>query len=104
MKKLFLIFALMIGGTSINTLQVYATPSIQTCDPNSPCLYTGNAKSVTGSRETIKITVKIGTDKNYIATCSDGNTFYVFQSVTDADKSYGSYYINRNGHKYYFNM
>lgn len=78
------------------------TAAAQTCDPSSPCLYTGSAKTVGGS--SVSISVKMDVHGNYVAEVNGKGTFYVLVSQTDEEKSRGSYYINVGGNKYYFSM
>lgn len=100
MKKLVLILALAIGVPVVST-----TTSVlvaQTCAPDSPCLYTGNATSSNGWTKTI--TVKMDTNGNWVAEVSGHGTYYVFQSNSAADQEHGNYYVSVKGTKYYFNM
>lgn len=99
MKKLFLILILAIGVPVVSTTT--SVVSAQTCDINSPCLYTGGAKSESGGKKTI--TVKISTNGRFVAECSHG-VFYVFESTSEEDKKEGSHYVNIDGDKYYFDM
>lgn len=101
MKKLLLAVALLTGAAGI--VPSFAPEAIaQTCDPQSPCLYTGNATSTGGGVR--KITVKMDANRQFVASVEGEGTFYVLESTTDADKSNGAYYVNINGIKYYFNM
>lgn len=102
MKKVLLVVAFLMGGTAIIPSMSFPTVA-QTCDPNSPCLYTGTAVN-SNSTSSVSITVKMDRNGNYIAEVANKGTFYVFESRTDDDKSHGAYYINIDGRKYYFNM
>ncbi len=100
MKKLVLILALAIGVPVVST-----TTSVlvaQTCAPDSPCLYTGNAESPKGGA--VGITVKMDKNGNWVAKVSGYGTYYVFQSNSAEDQKHGNYYVSVNGNKYYFNM
>lgn len=101
MKKIFLALALAFGGVAVS-LPSYSVVAPQTCDINDPCLYTGIAKTAKGT--TIPITVKVNKDRIYIAITGDGSTYYVMESTTEEDRSHGTYYINVNGSKFYFDM
>ena len=101
MKKLVLILALAIGVPVVST-----TTSVlvaQTCDPDSPCLYTGSAYSSSG-KNSVVITVKMDKNGNWVAEVVHKGTYYVFESRSAADQEYGNYYVSVDGTKYYFNM
>lgn len=101
MKKLLLAMALLTGAAGI--VPSFAPEAMaQTCDPQSPCLYTGNATSTGGG--TKEITVKFDANREPVAEVAGHGTFYVMRSETEADKAYGSHYVNIKGTKYYFNM
>ena len=102
MKKVLLAAAILMGGASAVVPALTVTASAQTCDPNSPCLYTGDAENPTKSR--IKIVVKYDKNGQPVAEVANQGTFYVFKSETDEDKANGSHYVNVNGSKYYFSM
>ena len=91
--------ALAIGVPVVST-----TTSVlvaQTCAPDSPCLYTGTAKS---GGAAIRITVKVDKNGNWVAEVPNCGTYYVFESRSAADQKYGNYYVSVGGRKYYFNM
>lgn len=101
MKKLLLAAVLITGAAGI--APSFAPEAMaQTCDPQSPCLYTGKATS--SSSGTKEITVKMDANRQFVATVSGHGTFYVLESTTETDKSHGAYYVNIDGTKYYFNM
>lgn len=101
MKKLILISALLLGGATVSTT-VYAKPIPQVCDPNSPCIYTGTATAL--NQNSCYITVQYDKKGNLVANVKNNGTYYVMKSETDEDKKHGTYYINYNGLKYYFNL
>lgn len=101
MKKLFIVAVILMGGVS--TIPVLSfTATAQTCDPSSPCVYTGQARSARGV--TYKIVVKIDSNHNYVAEVAGKGTYYVCDSKSDDDKAYGNYYVNVEGEKCYFSM
>lgn len=103
MKKLVLILALAIGVPVVST-----TTSVliaQTCDPDSPCLYSGRACPADRiSWDDLTITVKLDKNGNWVAEVKNKGTYYVFESRSAADQKYGNYYVSVDGRKYYFNM
>ncbi|MBD5210561.1 MAG: hypothetical protein HDS77_04740 [Bacteroidales bacterium] len=102
MKKVLLAAAILMGGVSAVVPALTVTASAQTCDPNSPCLYTGSAICPgVGSKQ---IVVKFDKNGQPVAEVGNQGTFYVFKSETDEDKANGSHYVNVNGSKYYFSM
>lgn len=102
MKKVLLAAAILMGTASAVVPTLSVTASAQTCDPSSPCLYTGSARTSGGA--TINIVVKLDSNKNFVAEVAGKGTFYVLASQTDEDKAHGSHYVNVNGNKYYFSM
>jgi len=101
MKKVMLTAALLMGGAAI--MPSFAPDAMaQTCDPKSPCLYTGKAKSAGGATKTI--TVKMDANREFVAEVDGCGTFYVMESTSETDKAHGAYYVNVDGTKYYFNM
>lgn len=90
-----------MGGSSIIPTFQFSIAA-QTCDPSSPCLYTGEAKTVGGVA--INIVVKFDSNNNYVADVEGKGTYYVIVSQTEEDKSHGGYYVNVKGLKYYFSM
>lgn len=102
MKKVLLAAVILMGGASAVVPALTVTASAQTCDPSSPCLYTGPAKNPTLG--TIRIVVKYDKNGQPVAEVANEGTFYVFKSETDEDKSHGTHYVNVNGSKYYFSM
>ena len=102
MKRVLLAVAILMGSASVVVPTLTITASAQTCDPNSPCLYSGKAETSTGS--TVTIVVKMDKRGNPVAEVDGKGTYYVFLSQTDFEKRYGNYYINIDGKKYYFTM
>lgn len=100
MKKLVLILALAIGVPVVSTTTSVVSAA-QTCDINSPCLYTGTAKS---GEAAIRITVKVDKNGNWVAEVVNRGTYYVFESRSAADQEHGNYYVSVDGKKWYFNM
>ena len=100
MKKLFVTLVLAIGSMGV-VMPTYATPVAQVCDSNSPCLYTGEAKTAKGTEWSI--VVKYDTRGKIVAQTNKG-TYYVFKSESEKDKAYGSHYFSYDGRKWYFNM
>ena len=103
MKRVLLAVAILMGSASVVVPTLTITASAQTCDPNSPCLYSGTAK-VGGGSSTVTIVVKMDKRGNPVAEVNGKGTYYVFLSQTDEEMSYGNYYINIDGDKYYFTM
>lgn len=100
MKKLVLILALAIGVPVVSTTT--SVVSAQTCDINSPCLYSGQAQSDCGKgSSSLSITVKFAENSDRFVAETRYGTFYVFIN-SDCDDY--DYYINVSGTKYYFNM
>lgn len=100
MKKLFVTLVLALGSMGV-VMPTYATPVAQVCDSNSPCLYTGKAKTAEGVEWSI--VVKYDTRGKIVAQTNKG-TYYVFKSESEEDKQFGTHYFNQSGSKCYFNM
>ena len=102
MKRILLAVAILMGSASVVVPTLTITASAQTCDPDSPCLYTGKAKWP--GNGSVDIVVKMDKHGNPVAEVKGKGTYYVFLSQTDEEMSCGNYYINIDGSKYYFTM
>lgn len=107
MKKYFkyiIAAALLIGGIGISTITTYAAPNPEVCDPNSPCVYTGVART-TNTTPIKSIYIKVYYSNGaWLAEVRETATGQVTATLVPIPDGDGKWHLNYKSDAYYFNM
>ncbi|MDE7411124.1 MAG: hypothetical protein K2M94_03705 [Paramuribaculum sp.] len=99
MKKLILLFVLIMGGVSFSTPTLLASPDAPMCTFDDPCLFTGLARSEDG--HTINVVVKHN-KKGQIVALINGDINKATLCVGVAQSK--QYCFTWNNIRYYFSI